>query len=97
MIRVASKLAKRITELESLLTATVVVSSKRLLPEWLLHTLHEETGLPFDTDEMALDSIGRMQTLASARWSASFEQHEKLGAANRSPRRQNRSGVPIRG
>ena len=49
-------------------------SKKRILPEWLLHTLHEETGLPLDTDEMALDSIRRIQTRAAAPRSESFKQ-----------------------
>lgn len=36
-------------------------SKKRILPEWLLDMWHEQSGLPFDTDEKALDSIRRIQ------------------------------------
>jgi hypothetical protein len=36
-------------------------SKKRIAPDWLLDHWHEETGLPFDTDEEARDSIRRMQ------------------------------------
>jgi hypothetical protein len=34
---------------------------KRMLPDWLLDLWHEQSGLPFDTDEKARDSIRRMQ------------------------------------
>lgn len=36
-------------------------SKKRIVPDWLLAMWHEESGLPFDTDEKALDSIRRME------------------------------------
>ena len=36
-------------------------SKKRIVPDWLLDMWHEESGLPFDTDERARDSIQRMQ------------------------------------
>jgi len=32
-----------------------------MLPDWLLDSWHKHTGLPFDTDEKARDSIRRMQ------------------------------------
>ena len=34
---------------------------KPMLPEWLLERWHEQTGLPFDTDEHVRDSLERMQ------------------------------------
>jgi hypothetical protein len=34
---------------------------KRILPEWLLELWHEETGLPFDTDEHVLESLQWIQ------------------------------------
>jgi hypothetical protein len=36
-------------------------SKKRILPDWLLDMWHEQSGLPFDTDEKALDSIRQIQ------------------------------------
>jgi hypothetical protein len=53
-------LAKRITALEKALGLQVVKPTKRLVPEWLFDDWHEQTGLPFDTDELALESISRM-------------------------------------
>ena len=35
--------------------------NKQLLPDWLAEQWHKQTGLPFDTDEHARDSIRRMQ------------------------------------
>ena len=54
-------LAKRITALEKARGLQVAKRTKRLLPEWLLDDWHKQTGLPFDTDELALESIRRMQ------------------------------------
>jgi hypothetical protein len=54
-------LAKRIIALEKARRLQVAKPTKRLLPEWLLDDWHEQTGLPFDTDELALESIRRMQ------------------------------------
>jgi len=54
-------LAKRITALEKARGLQVAKRTKRLLPEWLLEDWHKQTGLPFDTDELALESIRRMQ------------------------------------
>jgi len=54
-------LAKRITALEKARGLQVAKPTKRLLPEWLLDDWHKQTGLPFDTDELALESIRRMQ------------------------------------
>jgi len=36
-------------------------SENLMLPDWLLDSWHKHTGLPFDTDEKARDSIRRMQ------------------------------------
>ena len=54
-------LAKRITALEKARGLQFAKRTKRLLPEWLLEDWHKQTGLPFDTDELALESIRRMQ------------------------------------
>ena len=35
--------------------------AKPLLPDWLREQWHQQTGIPFDTDEHARDSIRRMQ------------------------------------
>ena len=43
-------------------------SKKRILPEWLLDMWHEQSGLPFDTDEKALDSIRRIQQQRREGW-----------------------------
>ena len=37
------------------------IPKKRILPEWLLEQWHEDTGLPFDTDEHVVDSLQRIQ------------------------------------
>ena len=50
---------QRLRRLEQLLESRS--SRKRIAPDWLLDHWHEETGLPFDTDERARDSIRRMQ------------------------------------
>ena len=55
-------LAKRITALEKARGLQQVAKpTKRIVPEWLLNAWHEDTGLPFDTDERAMESIVRMQ------------------------------------
>ena len=54
-------LAKRVTSLEKVCGLEVAKPTKRLLPQWLLDDLHEQTGLPFDTDEQALESVRRLQ------------------------------------
>ena len=54
-------LANRITALEKVCGLQVAKPTKRLLPQWLLDDWHEQTGLPFDTDELALESVRRMQ------------------------------------
>ena len=46
-------LAKRITALEKARGLRNAKPTKPLLPEWLLDAWHEQTGLPFDTDELA--------------------------------------------
>jgi len=33
---------------------------KQICPQWMMDRWHEETGLPFDTEENARDSIQRM-------------------------------------
>ena len=43
-------------------------SKKRILPDWLLDMWHEQSGLPFDTDEKALDSIRRIQQQRREGW-----------------------------
>jgi hypothetical protein len=51
---------KRITALEKAHALQVAKPTKRLAPEWLLDAWHEDSGLPFDTDELALESLLRM-------------------------------------
>ena len=36
---------------------------KQMFPEWLLELWHEDTGLPFDTDEHVMDSLQRIQQI----------------------------------
>jgi hypothetical protein len=43
-------------------------SKKRILPDWLLDMWHEQSGLPFDTDEKALDSIRRIEQQRREGW-----------------------------
>ena len=43
-------------------------SKKRILPDWLLDMWHEQSGLPFNTDEKALDSIRRIQQQRREGW-----------------------------
>jgi hypothetical protein len=54
-------LEKRITALEKAHALRVAKPTKRLAPEWLLDAWHKDTGLPFDTDELARESLRRMR------------------------------------
>ena len=67
-------LAKRITALEKARGLQFGKPTKRLLPQWLLDNWHEQTGLPFDTDELALESVRRMQDRSSSLFMASTNQ-----------------------
>ena len=63
-------LEKRIARLEIRRNAEVPKSARRLFPDWLFRKLHEETGLPFHTDEVAMDSIRRIQEAAGRAFSS---------------------------
>ncbi len=51
---------QRLSRLEQCQAHPSRASKKRVLPEWLLEIYHRDTGLPFDTDERAMDSMRRM-------------------------------------
>ena len=54
-------LAKRITALEKAHALSVARPAKQRFPDWLLDAWHEDSGLPFDTDEQVLESLRRMR------------------------------------
>jgi hypothetical protein len=65
-ISVKKQFEQRLRKLEQ--TQRRRSSKKRILPDWLLDMWHEQSGLPFDTDEKALDSIRRIQQQRREGW-----------------------------
>ena len=58
--KVNRQFEQRLRRLEQRQAHQPRASKKRVLPEWLLEIYHRDTGLPFDTDERAMDSMRRM-------------------------------------